>query len=164
MILSLLDKYPWAPTKTAPVMILTQFSLLYIVWGFFRRMFEERVVAIVAIMSLLIVNLGSWPSSIKSYNTSRNSEKINEIVKLYNNGDPVLVSTGMNPICRHLFEYGALKNMGYPSNFTFLPNDKIIFDDYCWILFNSTADTYFPDEFEKVSQYIGENINYSINR
>lgn len=161
MVLSLLDKYPWAPTKTAPVMILTQFSLMYIVLDFCREKWKERTVSIVAVMILLLVNIGSWPSSIKSYNIYRNSEKIETIISLKDSEQSVLVSAGMNPICRHLFEYGVLKESGYPSNFSFLPDESLNATDYVWYLWNPTADTSFPQVFEPVQQYVGKSIKRS---
>ena len=157
MLLSLADKYPWAPTKTAPVMILSMFSLLYIVLSLIFHRSDKRMVAILFATFLLFVNTAAWPTSIKSFETYRKSQKIKEISNLCNNGQTVFVSSGMNPICRHLFEYGALKDIGYPENFSFSPNEKhnpILFDFY---LYNPTADYLYPDGFESIGMFTCEN-------
>ena len=176
LILSALNIYPWSPLSTMPVMILTQFSLMYIFLNWLQKIILDKLFIPILASVLILLNLVLWPMGIRSLSHNDNTEELSEIENACQSGKPVLVSSGMNPVCRYLFEYGILKSNGYPSFFSFqtgtphpdgffshptLAHQEFDYQDFAWYLADSRLGEGVPEGFICKGHFTYSNETYA---
>lgn len=171
VVFSCLNKYPWAPLSTMPVMLLTQISLFSLLLKSFKRI-PISVVYPSLLVIMLFLNLALWRIHIRAVGKYQSELDLKELKELCYESQSVLVTTGMNPTYRYLFEYGALQDVAYPASFSFCGGnmhhddfwqikeeaDMIDYQKYTYVVIDSKLAQVVPEGFVQIGSYTCKNM------
>ncbi|MCR5039617.1 MAG: hypothetical protein K6A94_09810 [Bacteroidales bacterium] len=167
-LLSCADRYPWGPqgqTPINPVLLMTEFSLVFVLLSCLKNWQNWHWG--LALFVTVGLNIFLWTSAIRKSNDAIGTA---EIKSIYN--EKVIVCAGMNSVCRYLFEYGSMKDSGYPTNFYFVKGyrhtellfstiglsdmSKIDLSEYDYALTEPRMGEAVPDGFKRTGKFICE--------
>lgn len=177
-VLSCMNKYPWTPVSTMPVTVLTQFSLLHFVFERCRKRIPERIFMPALVCLFLMLNIVLWPKTLNHLSLNENTKELAELEAACSCPNPVLISSGMNPVYRYLFEWGALKHIAYPSSFVFetgtrhpdaffsIPEEKPkpFYHQFAVVMCDHRLGETAPEGFEKNGEFTYINPSYATER